>query len=175
MPRRPHLGAARLVALLAAGHLSMVGARLAEQRREGEPPMSTSTHAAPSIPGDTLGTPTVPCSPLSMEELALLQKTVLFTDEDVKYLRLSGEVLAGQEEAMLDVWYGFVGSHPHLVYYFGRKVDGQSDGDYLAAVRKRFARWIQDTAAASYDQAWLKSVILPVTLGSQPYILDGDF
>ncbi len=90
-----------------------------------------------------------------MADFELLRVTVLFTDEDVKYLRMSGEILAGQEEAVLDVWYGFVASHPHLLYYFGRKADGQPDGDYLATVRKRFARWIQDTAAANYDQAWL--------------------
>ena len=34
-------------------------------------------------------------------------------------------------------------------------VPGQPDGAYLAAVRKRFALWILDTADAKFDQAWL--------------------
>ena len=54
-------------------------------------------------------------------------------------------------EAVLDVWYDFVGSHPHLVYYFSNE-QGKPDPDYLAAVRKRFGQWIKDTCAANYDQ-----------------------
>lgn len=53
-----------------------------------------------------------------MEDLELLKKSVLFTEEDEKYLRMAGKVLADQVEEILDLWYGFVGSHPHLVYYF---------------------------------------------------------
>ena len=37
--------------------------------------------------------------------------TVLFTDEDAGYLRRAGAILAPQTEAVLDVWYGFVGLH----------------------------------------------------------------
>jgi hypothetical protein len=240
MPHRSQLAIPRLVALIVASQLFTVSALLAQPERQGEQPMPASSQPAPPIPGYTYGTPAVPRSPLTLADLELLQQAILFTDEDVKYLRLSRDVLAGQEEAVLDVWYGFVASHPHLVYYFGRKVDGQPDGEYLAAVRKRFARWIQDTAAANYDQAWLdyqyeigrrhhrtaknrtdgapsvdnisyrylpafiypitatlkpflakkghgpeevgkmhqawlKSVILQVTLWSQPYVHDGDF
>lgn len=108
-----------------------------------------------TIPGYTCGTGAVPRSPVTLEQLKLLKATVLFTDEDVKYLHMSGSVLEDQVEAVLDVWYGFVASHPHLVYYFSRKSDGQPDGDYLALVRKRFGQWIRDTAEANYDQAWL--------------------
>jgi hypothetical protein len=193
-----------------------------------------------TIPGYTYGTANVPRSPITLEEFEQLKQTVLFTDEDVRYLRMSREVLADQVEAILDVWYGFVGNHPHLLYYFTNKTDGQPNADYLAAVRKRFGQWILDTAAANYDQAWLdyqyeiglrhhrtkknqtdsapsvenisyrylpaliypitftlqpflakkghsaeevnkmyqawlKSVLLQVTLWSQPYVKDGDF
>lgn len=109
----------------------------------------------PAIPGYTYGTAAVPRSPISLEEFALLKQTVLFTEEDVRYLRLSREVLQDQVEDILDVWYGFVAAHPHLVHYFTNKADGQPDSAYLAAVRKRFGQWILDTAAANYDQAWL--------------------
>ncbi|GAB3508918.1 protoglobin domain-containing protein [Spirosoma knui] len=92
-------------------------------------------------------------SPISIEELALLKQTVLFTDEDERLLRLASDVLADQTEAILDVWYGFVGSHPHLLRYFGQQ--GQPDAHYLAAVRKRFGQWIIDTCTRSYDEDWL--------------------
>lgn len=192
------------------------------------------------IPGYTYGTDAVSRSPITAADFDLLKQAVLFGEEDVKYLKLSREVLQDQTDAVLDVWYGFVAAHPHLVYYFGKKSDGQPDGEYLAAVRKRFGQWILDTAAANYDQvwldyqyeigrrhhrtaknktdkvasvdnisyrylpafiypitatlkpflakqghsaeevekmhqAWVKSVILQVTLWSQPYVKEGDF
>lgn len=106
-----------------------------------------------SIPGYTYGQ--VPPSPVTEGELTLLKQALLFTEEDAKALRLSYEVLADQCEAILDVWYGFVGAHPQLVYFFGRRSDGAPDGEYLAAVRRRFARWILDTARGEYNQEWL--------------------
>lgn len=109
----------------------------------------------PTIAGYTYGNRDVPHSPLSLEDLDLLKKTVLFADEDIKYLRMSHEILKDQTSAVLDVWYGFVASQPHLVYYFSRKSDAQPSAEYLAAVRKRFEQWILDTAAANYDQQWL--------------------
>ncbi len=115
--------------------------------------MATETRR--SIPGYTYGTPGVPRSPVTLTELELLKAALAFTDEDVKYLRLSREVLEDQIEALLDVWYGFVGSHSHLVHFFGRKSDGQPDLAYLAAVRPRFGQWVRDTASANYDQQWL--------------------
>ncbi len=108
-----------------------------------------------SIPGYTHGSTQLPMSPVSLGDLENLKKTVLFTDEDVKYLQISKDVLHDQVEAILDVWYGFVGSNPHLVYYFGDKKDYQPNSAYLAAVRKRFGQWILDTASANYDQNWL--------------------
>jgi hypothetical protein len=84
-----------------------------------------------------------------------MKKTVLFGDEDIKYLRLSHDVVKDQVDAILDVWYGFVGSNPHLLVSFTGKSDGKPLGDYLGAVRKRFGQWILDTARAEYDQAWL--------------------
>lgn len=106
----------------------------------------------PDIPGYDYGN--VPASPLSPQDLDLLKQSVLFTEEDEQYLRLAGDVLADQIEDVLDLWYGFVGSHPHLVYYFTGP-DGQPLTDYLAAVRKRFGQWILDTCRRPYDQTWL--------------------
>ncbi len=42
--------------------------------------------ASPAIPGYTLGSPAVPRAPITMQELDLLKKTLLFTDEDLLQL-----------------------------------------------------------------------------------------
>ncbi|GBD11930.1 hypothetical protein HRbin23_01613 [bacterium HR23] len=107
-----------------------------------------------SIPGYTYGTASVPRSPVTLQDLENLKKALLFTAEDERYLRMAGQVLADQVEDILDLWYGFVGSHPHLVYYFTGP-DGKPLADYLGAVRKRFGQWILDTCNRPYDQAWL--------------------
>jgi hypothetical protein len=110
--------------------------------------------ATTSIPGYTYGQPTVARSPLTLAELEDIKKALLLTDEDVRYLRLAGQVLADQVEQILDLWYGFVGSQPHLVKYFLDK-NGQPIGEYLAAVRRRFGQWILDTCNRPHDQDWL--------------------
>lgn len=104
-----------------------------------------------AIKGYTYGA--AAASPVSLQELALLKQTVLFTGEDERWLRLAGEVLKDQTDAVLDLWYGFVGNHPHLVHYFTQ--NGQPNMDYLAAVRHRFGQWIADLCNRKYDQEWL--------------------
>ncbi len=63
-------------------------------------------------------------------------------------------VLADQVEAVLDVWYGFVASHPHLLYYF-TDGQGQANNEYLAAVRKRFG-----------NGSWIPATVLTIRSGS---------
>jgi Protoglobin len=106
------------------------------------------------VPGYDFGAGTVARSPLGIEDLDLLKQTILFTDEDERYLRLAGDVLEDQADEVLDLWYGFVGSHPHLIYYFS-DLGGEPDGDYLARVRERFKLWILETCRRPYDQEWL--------------------
>jgi hypothetical protein len=108
-----------------------------------------------NIPGYDFGSPALAQSPVSLQDLELLKKTVLFSEEDAAALRRSRDILAPQVEQVLDVWYGFVGSNPHLVSAFCDPSSGQPDTHYLDAVRKRFGQWILDTAGADYGQAWL--------------------
>ena len=107
-----------------------------------------------SIPGYTYGDASLSRSPVTLDELELLHRTVLFGEEDVRWLRAAGETLAPLAEEILDVWYGFVGSQPHLLAAFSRP-GGEPDGAYLAAVRKRFGQWIVDLCTRPHDQAWL--------------------
>jgi hypothetical protein len=116
---------------------------------------SANAQSAPAIPGYTMGQKSLARAPYTLADLEALKKTLLFTDEDIRYLRMSRSILADQHEAILDVWYGFVASTPELVFYFKNNKTGAPDAAYLGAVRKRFGQWIADTADANYDQAWL--------------------
>lgn len=108
-----------------------------------------------NIPGYTFGTPAIATSPVTLADFARMQASALFGEEDITYLRMSHDIVKDHVESILDVWYGFVGSQPHLLASFSGKADGQPLADYLGRVRKRFGQWILDTSRAEYDQAWL--------------------
>lgn len=105
------------------------------------------------IPGYQYGNSSLEKSPVSIDDLGLLKKTLLWTDEDDRYLKMAGEILTAQTEQILDVWYGYVGSHPHLLHYFTS--NGEANTEYLAAVRLRFGKWIDDLCSKPHDQDWL--------------------
>lgn len=107
------------------------------------------------IAGYTYGTAEVARSPLTAEDLEGIKASVLFSPDDERALRAAGDLLEDQVEDVLDVWYGFVASHPHLVAYFGDRQTGQPIGEYLDRVRRRFGQWILDTCRRPYDQDWL--------------------
>lgn len=104
--------------------------------------------------GYTYGDSALAPSPVSLDALADIQRSVLWTEADSEALARAGEILVPQTEEILDVWYGFVGANPHLVATFAG-ADGQPDSDYLAAVRERFGRWIADLCTRRYDADWL--------------------
>jgi len=91
--------------------------------------------------------------PVTMEELALLKTTLLWTPEDDQYLKMAGTVLEDQLDDVLDVWYGYVGGNKHLVYYFNS--GDRPSPEYLGQVRLRFKQWVLDLCNQSYDQNWL--------------------
>ncbi len=107
-----------------------------------------------TIPGYAFGAQEVARSPVSEEDLEKLKASVLFGPDDERALRQAGDVLEDQVEDVLDVWYDFVASHPHLVAYFATP-DGEPIDDYLGRVRRRFGQWILDTCRRPYDRAWL--------------------
>jgi Protoglobin len=108
-----------------------------------------------SIAGYTYGTAEAARSPVTAEDLAMIKASVLFTEDDERALRAAGDLLEDQIEDVLDVWYGFVASHPHLVRYFSEREGGQPIEEYLDRVRRRFGQWILDTCRRPYDRDWL--------------------
>jgi hypothetical protein len=106
------------------------------------------------IQGYDYGTRRTARSPVMLDELRALERTVGWTEEDDAALAMAGEVLAGQEEAMVDGWRAIIGNHEHLTkWFFGP--DGAPDEDYKAAVKKRLVRLVSDTWLRPRDQAWL--------------------
>lgn len=106
-----------------------------------------------TIKGYDYGKATLEQSPVTMQELILLKKTLLWSDDDDRFLKMAGDVLKDQTNDVLDLWYGYVGGNEHLVYYFTKS--GQPNMDYLTAVRVRFGQWILDICQKTYDQNWL--------------------
>ena len=111
-------------------------------------------HDIPVIPGYDYGTARAAHSPVRLDELRMLEQTVGWTEADSDAIAMAAEVLAGQEEAMVDSWRSIIGAHEHLAkWFFGP--DGKPDEVYKAAVKKRFVRWVTDLCLRKRDQAWL--------------------
>jgi protoglobin len=109
---------------------------------------------ADGIPGYTYGTPEAARSPVSLADLELLKKAVNFTDEDQRYLRLAGDVLADQTEEVIKKWRSVIAANPHLAQY-SLSPEGKPDPHYSAESGLRFRQWILDTCFRTYDQNWL--------------------
>ena len=106
------------------------------------------------IHGYDYGTSRAARSPVALKELRALEQTIGWSQADADALVLAGDVLAGQEEAMVDSWRAIIGKQEHLAkWFFGP--DGKPDETYKAAVRKRFVRWVTDLCRRERDQAWL--------------------
>jgi hypothetical protein len=110
---------------------------------------------AEQIPGYSYGTAEVAKSPVSIEELADLKSTAGFTEEDQRYLRLAGEVLADQTKQIVDHWRGgIIAGIPNLARH-SRTPEGNPIPEYLTKSNLRFQQWILDTCLRPYDQHWL--------------------
>jgi|SRR5690625_3417486 len=96
----------------------------------------------------------LPPSPVSEKRLSQLLTDVMWTDDDAPALRRAGEILSPRVGDILDVWYDFIGSTPHLVEVF-RGADGEPDDEYLAQVRQRFEQWVIDVCTREFDGQWL--------------------
>ena len=109
---------------------------------------------APVIPGYDYGAARAARSPVTVDELRMLEQTVGWTEADDNAVAMAAEVLAGQEEAMVDSWRSIIGEHEHLAkWFFGP--EGKPDEAYKAAVKKRFVRWVADLCRRERDRAWL--------------------
>jgi hypothetical protein len=110
---------------------------------------------ADEIPAYTYGTAGVTASPVSLAELEKLKVSARFTVEDEQFLRLAGQVLAGQTNQIVAHWRsGIIASIPNLARH-SRTPEGDAIPEYLAQSNLRFEQWILDTCFRPYDQDWL--------------------
>jgi hypothetical protein len=112
------------------------------------------TNQSGNTPGYTFGTAAVATSPLNLDELDLIKRTITFTVDDEAHLRLAGPILTEQVDPFLDYWYAFQATLPHLGYY-STGPDGSPNLPYRAASRRRFRQWVLDVCERPYDQSWL--------------------
>ena len=105
--------------------------------------------------GYLYGDPVIAASPVSLRELEDLKRSVGFTPDDERYLRLAGEVLADQTSRLVHHWrVEIIGSIPHLARH-SRTPDGKPIPEYSTRSGLRFEQWILDTCFRPYDQDWL--------------------
>jgi hypothetical protein len=107
------------------------------------------------IPGYSYGTAEIAISPISMRELDDLKMSTGFTEEDQRYLRLAGHVLADQTKQIVEHWRsGIIANIPNLGRH-SRTPEGDAIPEYLAKSNLRFQQWILDTCLRPYDQDWI--------------------
>jgi hypothetical protein len=110
---------------------------------------------ANNIEGYLYGSEQLAQSPVSLADLENLKKSAGFTPEDQRYLRLAGEVLAGQVKQIVQHWRtDIIGKIPNLARH-SRTPDDKPIPEYSAQSGLRFEQWILDTCFRAYDQDWL--------------------
>jgi hypothetical protein len=109
---------------------------------------------ATHIPGYSYGTADVATSPVTLHDLEVLKRVIGFTEEDERYLRLAGEVLADRTDELVSCRRGIIAADSQLSHYtFG--LDGRPDPHYAGASGLRLRQWVLDTCFRPYDQNWL--------------------
>jgi Protoglobin len=125
------------------------------------------------IPGYSYGAPDLPQSPVSLRELEALKVSAGFSEDDERYLRLAGEVLADQTKPIVQHWRGeIIAGIPNLARH-SRTPEGEPIPEYLAKSGLRFEQWILDTCLRPYDQDWLnyqEEIALRHTTAKKNYV-----
>jgi hypothetical protein len=108
-----------------------------------------------SIHGYRYGDAHLPAASVTLQELGDLKASAGFTEEDVRFIRMAGDVLNDQTEAIVLHWRsGIIAGIPNLARH-SRSLRGEPLPEYLAQSNLRFRQWILDTCFRDYDQDWL--------------------
>jgi len=116
--------------------------------------VENSAMVAAEILGYDYGSSQVQKSPVTLEEFEQLKRDANFTDDDVHWLRLAGNVLQDQAPALAGKWRDIIATLPHLAIYWQRPA-GKKDAQYAETSGLRLQQWILDTCRRPYDQDWL--------------------
>ncbi len=93
-------------------------------------------------------------SPITLQEFEQLKHSATFTEEDERWLRVAGDILADQTEELVGKWREVIAAQNHLARY-SQKPDGEKDARYSERSGLRFQQWVLDTCLRPYDQDWL--------------------
>jgi len=106
------------------------------------------------IAGYSFGEDSIPASPVSLEELYKLEAAAGWSNSDAAWLKIAGETLIPQAEAIVDSWRSVIASLPQLAASFVGP-DGKPDDHYKSSIRLRFVQWVSDVCLQPHDQKWL--------------------
>lgn len=118
-----------------------------------------------------------------------LLETVLLSEEDSQYLRLSKEMVDPQVDAILDVWCAFIASRPQLWDALPRTSAGELDVTRLDAARHETTEWLRRTSSGQppggaephqlsltrelFDPSQLVALIYPLSFTLRPFLENG--
>jgi len=117
-----------------------------------KPGQPTNDRKDIDIPGYDYGRSTP--SPLLLDDLREIERTVGWSDEDAEALQAHRDIFLGCAEQMVDSWRAVITSQPHLVKWFFNS-SGERDAEYAAKVKTRFVQWVIDVCLRPHDRAWL--------------------
>ncbi len=92
------------------------------------------------------------------EEVDLLLRISLFSQDDERALRSAWRILRGQTDDYLDVVLGVVAAYPPLVGALMDSVGGHGLETSAETARQRFRRWLFETCNLPRDPPWLRQL-----------------
>jgi hypothetical protein len=116
--------------------------------------MTGAAAAKTKIAGYDYGAGRSAVSPVSEEELRVLEQTVGWTEAEAELLRRYADLFGQRAERMVDSWRSVIAAQPHLTRWF-LGLDGRPDTEYQARVKPRFVQWVIDVALRPHDRDWL--------------------
>ena len=116
------------------------------------------------IKGYDYGSASLATSPVSMQDLSLLKKTLLWSDDDDRYLRMAEAVLADQTDGVDTVPIIHARYLVAFIYPITATIKGFLNKKGHSA----------DDVDAMHN-AWFKAVTLTTLLWCQPYFKENEF
>ena len=93
-----------------------------------------------------------------LEEVELLLRISLFSQDDERALRSAWRILQGQTDDYLDVVLGVVAAYPPLIRALMDSVGGHGFEISAETTRQCFRRWLFETCNLPRDPPWLRQL-----------------
>ncbi|WP_143309704.1 protoglobin domain-containing protein [Chitinophaga vietnamensis] len=87
-------------------------------------------------------------SSISPQELVMLKRMLLLTQEDEQYLNKAAAILQGHEQDLLNAWQAYILANDYLSQYFSTGIN------LVNALSPRFSEWITQLCTRNEDGRW---------------------